>query len=790
MVPRGRGERRNLWGTAAVSASGAVCGNVVRGCMGSPRLDAFVVAMKLRSLRQARDRLAAAYDAIEARTAAATDPRASLRALAEGLAELRVGERRVHPEVGGLELVWGAGEPDLVERWLGRLRTTLQQGRARADVIPLFGGVIGEWARPEKARHEPAPADVAVALAGWTRPPGPTPPLIALIEPRLDPVRLAEARAVMRLRSARPFAPGEPPPVVVPKDDLLTEEARSDAEQLREGAIAESEGEPSAESREFYAAMRLAWEQLDTWDWPAEGAPLAPVWTRNRFRLRPRLDCVTACMVESIGDALAGAIEAVSGRARLQRRERLARLRELDAPDVIVQNEERLLAETADPFGWGPDELGAPATVRRLRLAARQLTPDAGYDYEGVEIGRAFAWAEAERALAEARGEARYVLKTDVADFYPSVSHELVRELLVWLDADPRVIDLALRVLSVRLPDGTRTTRGLPLGLALSRAVGDLLIAIAVAEMRAAADVEVVTMIDDIVCVARTPDDLQRAWSALERTLGAMGLSTRADKTGSLALGAPPPTGVPLGPFRWGLLRLEADGFHLDEDTLATFIELTVQRIDAHEAVFDRLVTFREQLRYVWAWLAPAARLGPSHLDAVGEALRRFVDGVDMAGRLRHDLSTRFLGGAPLRTPDAWLHWPVTAGGLSLPYPAADLFPLRLALEREPPPTAPPAGTAANPDDDSTWGAWYAERLKPLEPAEPAETEATTDLVKRFIERGTKLGQKGGALSPYWRWVLRALGPDVLDAYGSFDFLPTDLVPVRLIRRAIVGEGR
>ena len=54
---------------------------------------------------------------------------------------------------------------------------------------------------------------------------------------------------------------------------------------------------------------------------------------------------------------------------------------------------------------------------------------------------------------------------------------------------------------------------------------------------------------------------------------------------------------------------------------------------------------------------------------------------------------------------------------------------------------------------------------------------------------GARLGQASGELSPYWRWVLTTFGPDMLDAFGSFDFLATDLIPVTLIRESL-GDRR
>ena len=71
-----------------------------------------------------------------------------------------------------------------------------------------------------------------------------------------------------------------------------------------------------------------------------------------------------------------------------------------------------------------------------------------------------------------------------------------------------------------------------------------------------------------------------------------------------------------------------------------------------------------------------------------------------------------------------------------------------------------------------------------LEQVAPENTPATDALVARFLERGKKMGQPGRDLSAYWRWVLHTLGPDIESAYGSYELVGTDLVPVDFIRRA------
>ena len=72
-------------------------------------------------------------------------------------------------------------------------------------------------------------------------------------------------------------------------------------------------------------------------------------------------------------------------------------------------------------------------------------------------------------------------------------------------------------------------------------------------------------------------------------------------------------------------------------------------------------------------------------------------------------------------------------------------------------------------------------------------------LVDDFIARGQEIsGGKQQGLSDYWRWVLSVYGPEILDRFGTFRFLLTDLVPLQLIHeqllrqlpRGVNGTGR
>ena len=45
-------------------------------------------------------------------------------------------------------------------------------------------------------------------------------------------------------------------------------------------------------------------------------------------------------------------------------------------------------------------------------------------------------------------------------------------------------------------------------------------------------------------------------------------------------------------------------------------------------------------------------------------------------------------------------------------------------------------------------------------------------------------------LGAYWRWILYTYGPQIVDRFGSFRFLITELVPLQLILQGrVLGDG-
>jgi hypothetical protein len=153
--------------------------------------------------------------------------------------------------------------------------------------------------------------------------------------------------------------------------------------------------------------------------------------------------------------------------------------------------------------------------------------------------------------------------------------------------------------------------------------------------------------------------------------------------------------------------------------------------------------------------------------------------------------------------PHALLYWPITAGGLALAHPLMHVAAyLRGHAGWEEPPVPDEEIVAAylwKREEDVRKHALTGGELNFLPTLDPSlpnmhlsraqieefrkpEMASMEALVQDFIARGSEVSGRGQAtLSPYWRWVVYAYGPSLLQSLGTFRFLLTELVPLQLI---------
>jgi hypothetical protein len=779
----------------------------------------FITGMKLRELHRQRDRLRETYQRLGAEVAQARDTGLRLRALSEGLRGLKFAGQPLHPEVVNLETLLfeaeaGTLSPDVAALWLRRLEDELSAGRLRSEFVYLFGALLEEWGREPSAApqllEEGRQAHNRLLAAALT-PPESThhadllgtlfdaigPPLADLGE-RLRKTARDTLRTPVHESALSDVLPQIADNIYQPP--RLRREARRFAanELLR---------------KELADALTIVVAELDAWDWPADGFAARALWTRNKWRLYLDEDLPTACLLEVLGRRWLDVLSIVLFPHNVtERRARLQKLLQLDAPQVIIENERRMLRQAMEIANlgsededktWedtGPAAAAEPESdsvvVQRAAYRRSLREVHAGGDYGdgyGGDVNRAVVLVNAEVQLARAAYPDRplYVVKLDLQDYYPSIPHAVLLSVLERLGVEEADRVFVARFLAppVRQGEGPSSPlrRGVPMNHALSGLLAELLLRLLEGHVTRHARVRVVRLVDDICLLTPEPAAAVEGWRRVEELCTACGLAVNRPKSGAVCLGGELPAGLPTERPRWGMLELDDRGrWQVNRETFEAHREQAQQRVAGAAAVLSRVQLYNANLKYLLSALTLGAALGEDHRASADRAVRRFHQeffgpGQGIVAGLCATIRERFrLDAADI--PEGWVYWPITAGGLGLRNPLVTAGQYAEGDHRRTKVPAPKERAAGWDTQSNAWAAFYRTFLEPVRPVEPQDTPVMKTLVDDFIARGSSIsaGQQQG-LSPYWRWVLYAYGPQILQRFGTFRFLITELIPLQLI---------
>jgi hypothetical protein len=308
--------------------------------------------------------------------------------------------------------------------------------------------------------------------------------------------------------------------------------------------------------------------------------------------------------------------------------------------------------------------------------------------------------------------------------------------------------------------------------------------------------VQIIRLVDDICLLTPDPAAAVAAWRRVEEFCTACGLKINHAKCGAICLGGRLPDGLPAGRPRWGMVELDEEGrWQVHQPTFDAHREQTRERVASAWSVLTKVQLYNANIKFLTAALALPAPLDDVHRAAALQAVRQFHQDFFGAGRslvagLDEMIRERFLSGAAaVEIPDAWVYWPITAGGLGLQNPVVIAAQYAEAYRRRERVEAPKERTPGWNLLANEWSNYYQQFLEVLEPGEPQETKVMKTLVDDFIQRGSDISAgKQQGLSAYWRWVLYTYGPQILERFGTFRFLLTELVPLQLISQQRVQD--
>jgi hypothetical protein len=764
-----------------------------------------VAQIKLRELHRQRDLLHEHYAALEKDAATAPDLRRRLDVLYQGLRTAKFAQQSLHPEVANLEALFleaeqGAASPEQLRQCLDRLEREVAQGRLRADFSSLFGHLVEEWLaaldappRPAAAGNHPfdeklqlfltppeRPLDLSVLQAVFDR----HRPLFEAVRASVRACAEKEALATVTTDLVRGI-------LKILGNDITR------APDVRRQAL-ESANDPLLVN-EMAGALTVLVNNLDDWDWPAEGFPLRPLWSRTKWRPYLDEDLLTLLFQSLVGLRWGVLLRQLFNQYFNHPQNPIG------APGAFRQENH---PPAYDPLDWARTtqwgKLFLPMIPPNLEqlgkrdsyggYEARSPTPEGVDPFQELLL---LVNAEIRLAQATRPGEPLWVVQTDLRDFYLRIPHEALLYLVENLGFPPRWLAFFRRFLAVRVRHGGErrpVCRGVMLDHVLSDVLAEYLLLFLDLHVYAAAEIRLLRVVDDIFFVADNRERAARAWQAIGQFCGALGLEVNEAKTGSICLAGGLAPELPPGRPRWGMLGLTAEGgWELDREGWQDFQASVRRQLGRPMPVLTMIAVYNGLLNYVLKFLGVRVPLGEAHRRQIAEAMVHMHHHLFGPGHgIMAEARRRWEGGAARvgDIPEALFYLPQTAGGLGLFNPACALVAYHdSALAWRPPPRQ---ADLWGESFGNKWAGYFQAYLQPLPGQPPVATPALEGLLDDFASRsGEVAGRTRGKaaaekkrrtqLGVYWQWVIYTYGPQVLTTLGTFRFLITELVPLQLI---------
>jgi hypothetical protein len=740
-----------------------------------------LAAIKLRELKVQHQTLAAHYLAIEEQVTKASSDVERLRLLKEGLAEARFAGIQLHDDLDGVEGLLLEAELETASeetrrRGLAQLRSTLEHGRQRARFAHLIGCVLEEWAA--KAGEDDADQGAAGREAFIERlldalrsPAAPLVGLAPFFERHADglaplqeqlatfceqelirPVTREELRAYVRLLSADPLRP---------------ETLRAEAQALLADKLALDD---------YAGALTVMLNRLEEWSWPAEDRAPRPLWRWERWRAAFDAELLEMLLLQLVGWRIAIELKSALPQSPL-----FSCFSASGTPqtDEILRARweeiERLFLSATPQTSQELAQLGGAEDLVYEGFRFTEEGPDAS---QGM-----LTLIAADVRLEQSAGAAVYGLRVDLADFFQSISHQVIEELLAGLGLPPRCWSFVQRFVQLPLPGGARARRGIPLGYKLSVVIADALLRVLDAQIFQATQTRAIRFVDDIYFVSAERRQVIAAWETIERFCADCGLKVNEQKSGAICVGGSVPEQLPSGPFSWGLLDLDEGGRWIPSaERLEAFVEQLRAAVNRSQSALELISQYNGYVNQIIRKLGPFAPLDGGarpHIDkviaAVAAVHRRCPAEPGITAHLRGLLEQRFaevLEAQPI--PDALLYWPIAAGGLGLCNPLLVMVGFRHWAEIERATPSAPAGAWRDESSESAWLSFYRQLLSPRGLRRP-------QIPPRLEGSRAALAAGADVVSCYWDWVISSYGELLLERYGSFSLLIPQLMPMQLV---------
>ena len=763
-----------------------------------------VTRIKLNELNRQYHMLHNQYNTIIEQVEKTQDTKEKFQFLYQGLCEITFAQKQLHPDVENLTVLQSQIENNtvsmpLLQNWVKRLSNEIEQGKLRLEAGLVFGLALEDtWKTKSKINAEKTAfereflqlisKETEISQKNQTK-------IKEWIEVHthdiqkiresnhkffeenmLSPVTKEETAYILRYMKAHPYH----------HTKLKTE-------------ISSIVGKESLVN-ELAGTITVLLSNFEDWKWSEEGVGLNVLWTKHKWRPYLSTNLLESLLLEIIGMRF--------GRAF------------------------RRNLWTIDFWGKEPDfnhlkywykQLRAEITFKEfpLHIDFSQITFQdsySGYDGDVVSLVsnedtyfKLFQGLNAELKVLEARKEdlkeikSPYVIQTDLKNYFLTLPHQTLLVVLEELGISEKWLSFFKEYLNVPhsyLNEMYYAKRGISLSHLLSSMLADTLLLFLDKALWTQDGISTYRYMDDMYIFCDSEKQAENAWNILRDFYEMTGLELNKEKIGIVKLSEKQEKDsfikkvskelqTEIGLPNWMFLSLEQSGkWKINQDAVANFAHVFAKQLENTTSVFDLCNTYNTHISFLLKSFGIGYPLGEKHFEQINLAVTRFEKQL-----LKDDttiletLKKRLIENVPQmktaisKLPEAWYYWSLTAGGFALQNPFCHIVSM---AERQKQFVEQPKksfeGLEKYQIDGRLKEIFITHRNQKLSPLAPKSTPVMQGLMNDFIDRGTEVsGKKQNSLGIYWQWLLYTYGYQLLDSFGTFRFLMTELVPLESI---------
>lgn len=762
-----------------------------------------VTRIKLDELNRQYHELHKQYNTIIRQVEKTSKIEEKFQLLYQGLCKITFAQKQLHPDVENLTVLQTQLENNtvsisLLESWISRLQNEIEQGKLRLEAGLVFGRALEDtWNTQNSTNKKKIDFEIGflqliskqihqleneTKLREWIRVHTHDVEKVRerhqkfLDETILQPVSKEETAYILRYMKAHPYHHTKLKSeisAIVGKESLVNELA---------------------------GTITVLLNNFETWTWAGQGVKLNALWTKHKWRPYLSTQLLESLLLEIIGMRF----------GRAFRESMLDKDFWGKEPEYNHLKYWHKLLRNEITFKEFPNHIDFSQITFQDSYN--------GYDGDIVSIVsnedtyfKLFQGLNAQLKITEARRNdlkevtTPYIIQTDLKNYFLTLPHQTLLVVLEEVGISQKWLNFFKTYLEVPYSykdEIYSAKRGISLSHLLSSMLADTLLLLLDKAFWTQKGIATFRYMDDMYIFCDSEKDAQNAWQTLTDFYKMTGLELNKEKIGIVRIGESKEkdsfiekinkelqTEITLP--NWMFLSLHQDGnWKINQSAVSNFAQILSEKLENTGSIFEFCNVYNTHISFLLKSFGIGYPLGNQHLEEISKAVvlfekQLFKDNTTVLQALQNRLVEKIptMKQAIEKLPEAWYYWSLTAGGFALQNPFCHIVSIAQRQKHFVEPAKKSfEGLDKYQKESILREIFVTYRNQQLQPLAPKSTPVMQGLMNDFIDRGTEVsGKKQNGLGIYWQWLLYTYGYQLLDSFGTFRFLMTELVPLETI---------